>query len=75
MQERTLPNEREDERELRNQLAKLRAAHRELDIEIVALEMQPRLDQLQITRLKKRKLSLRDQIKMFEDRLFPDIIA
>jgi len=60
---------------LREQLAKLRIEHRELDIEIVALEVQSRPDQLQITRLKKRKLALRDQIMVLEDKLLPDIIA
>ena len=66
---------RPDERELRDLLIKLRTEHRDLDAEIVALEEAPRADQLKIKRLKKRKLHLKDQITMVEDRLTPDIIA
>lgn len=66
---------RPDERELREQLVKLRKEHRDLDAEIVALEISPQADQLKIKRLKKRKLQLKDQITMVEDRLTPDIIA
>ena len=40
-----------------------------------ALEALPRPDQLQIARLKKKKLALRDQIVLLEDQLTPDIIA
>ena len=67
--------QRPDERELREQLARLRAEHRDLDDEIVAEEVSPHADQLQIKRLKKRKLALKDQIKAIEDQLLPDIIA
>ena len=67
--------QRSDERELRDLLLKLRTEHRELDAEIVALELSARPDQLQIKRLKKRKLTLKDQITAVEDRLTPDIIA
>ena len=67
--------DRQDERELRDLLVKLRAEHRELDDEIVALESNGDADQLQVTRLKKRKLKLKDQITKIEDRLLPDIIA
>lgn len=66
---------RPDERELREQLARLRAEHRDLDAEIVALETSAVADQLQIKRLKKRKLALKDSIATIEDLLFPDIIA
>ena len=70
------PMQRPDERELREQLARLRAEHRDLDAEIVAEEASsPLSDQLQIKRLKKRKLALKDQIKAIEDQLLPDIIA
>ena len=71
----SLSNQRPDERELREQLSRYRAEHRELDAEIVTLELQPRADQLLVTRLKKRKLKLKDQIKAIEDQLLPDIIA
>ena len=67
--------QRQDERELRDTLAQLRAEHRELDEQIVTLEGGPGADQLLITRLKKRKLKLKDQITRIEDQLFPDIIA
>jgi hypothetical protein len=67
--------QRHDERELRELLVKLRAEHRQLDDEIIALETGSAADQLAITRLKKRKLKIKDQITALEDRLFPDIIA
>ena len=61
--------------DLREQLSWLIAEHRELDLEIMALEEQPHSDQLQVKRLKKRKLALKDRIISLEDRLLPDIIA
>jgi len=64
-----------EERELRETLATLREEHRDLDMAIFALEETPRPDHLQIKRLKKRKLHLRDRIQEIEDILFPDIIA
>ncbi len=67
--------QRRDDRELREELAKLRTEHRELDEQIVALEDSGKADQLMIKRLKKKKLSLKDQIKSVEDQLLPDIIA
>jgi len=67
--------QRQDEREIREQLVKLRLEHRELDNEIATLEASSGADQLQITRLKKKKLKLKDQITALEDQLLPDIIA
>lgn len=67
--------QRPDERELREQLAWLRAEHRELDLQIATEAASPVCDQLQIKRLKKRKLALKDRIAAIEDRLLPDIIA
>jgi hypothetical protein len=67
--------QRPDERELREQLARLRNEHRELDAQIVAGEASPLTDQLLIKRLKKRKLALKDKITAIEDQLLPDIIA
>jgi hypothetical protein len=67
--------QRPNERELREQLARLRAEHRDLDAEIAALECNLDVDQLHIKRLKKRKLVLKDQITAIEDQLLPDIIA
>ena len=56
-------------------LALLKTEHRDLDAAIEALNAAPNPDQLQIARLKKRKLRLRDEIALVEDRLIPDIIA
>ncbi len=67
--------QRQNDRELREQLVSLRAEHRDLDEEIVALEASGLADQLLIRRLKKKKLALKDQITSVEDQLLPDIIA
>lgn len=67
--------QRQNDRDLRDQLVKLRAEHRELDEQIVRLEGGSTADQLVIKRLKKRKLLLKDQITSVEDQLLPDIIA
>ena len=64
-----------DERELREQLARLQQEHRDLDAAIVALAMSPGSDVIQVQRLKKRKLVLRDKIRRIEDQITPDIIA
>ena len=56
-------------------LVRLRLEHRDLDAAIEALRATPAPDQLQLARLKKRKLRLRDEIKLLEDQLIPDIIA
>ena len=65
----------DDESELRAQLAQLRQEHRDLDVAIEALHNSPGSDLLQVQRLKKRKLHLRDRIIQVEDQLTPDIIA
>ena len=65
----------EEERELREQLARLLQEHRDLDSAIEALQGSPGSDILQVQRLKKRKLYLRDRITFIEDQLTPDIIA
>jgi hypothetical protein len=57
------------------QLGELKLKHQDLDAAIHALELNPRPDQLQIARLKKQKLLLRDQITVLENTLTPDIIA
>jgi len=64
-----------NEEELRKRLTALRIEHRDLDAAIDALSAAGTQDQLQIARLKKRKLRLKDQIAMIEDSLLPDIIA
>jgi hypothetical protein len=56
-------------------LAHLRMEHRDLDTAIEALRATSAPDQLQLARLKKRKLRLRDEIAVLEDMLIPDIIA
>jgi hypothetical protein len=56
-------------------LASLRQAHQDLDAAVHALQSLPVPNQLQIARLKKQKLSLRDQIAQIDKRLTPDIIA
>jgi hypothetical protein len=61
--------------ELESELARLKQEHRDLDTAIDALEALVAGDQLQIQRLKKRKLALKDKINQLEDRLTPDIIA
>ena len=65
----------DEERELREQLARLQQEHRDLDAAIAALAMSPGSDVIQVQRLKKRKLVLRDKIRVIEDQLTPDIIA
>lgn len=61
--------------ELRKRLEILKVEHRDLDAAIDALNAAGSSDQLQIARLKKRKLALKDQISLIEDHLIPDIIA
>ena len=65
----------EERAELRAELERLRQEHRDLDAAIDALDNLAASDRLQIQRLKKRKLVLRDRIALLEDQLTPDIIA
>lgn len=60
---------------LHKQLASLKSEHRDLDDVINQLIEQGSYDPLQIQRLKKRKLVLKDQIAKLESKLLPDIIA
>lgn len=64
-----------DQEEIVRRAELLRQEHRDLDMAIEAVRAQPGPDQLQIARLKKRKLRLRDEIAQLEDQLIPDIIA
>ncbi|WP_157217045.1 YdcH family protein [Flavisphingomonas formosensis] len=64
-----------DAEEIERRLGILRLEHRDLDAAIEALRLAPMSDQLQVARLKKRKLRLRDEIAELEDQLIPDIIA
>jgi hypothetical protein len=60
---------------LQAQLADLTTEHRDLDTAIRAMEAQPMHDQLQVRRMKKRKLVLKDQIGYIERQLDPDELA
>ena len=61
--------------EVRLELARLRQEHRDLDTAIAALAELGTGDSIQIQRLKKRKLALKDRIQILEDQTVPDIIA
>jgi hypothetical protein len=63
-----------DRDSLLRKLHELRSEHRDLDTVIARLSIQP-IDQLQVQRLKKRKLMLKDEISRLESRLIPDSIA
>ncbi len=65
----------EERQALEAELHRLQMEHRDLDAAIAALELLGSYDQLQIQRLKKRKLQLRDRLSAISDRLTPDIIA
>jgi len=65
----------EERAALSGQLERLREEHRDLDAAIEALLLAGQTDQLQLQRLKKRKLLLRDRLTQLEDALTPDIIA
>jgi hypothetical protein len=64
-----------NESEIERRLDTLRTEHRDLDMAIDALVRTGSADQLQLARLKRRKLRLRDEISQLEDELVPDIIA
>ncbi|WP_199681294.1 YdcH family protein [Stappia sp. 28M-7] len=64
-----------DDKTVRIELARLRQEHRDLDMAIGAMVETGRADALQLQRLKKKKLALKDRISTLEDRLLPDIIA
>ena len=56
-------------------LRSLRIEHRDLDEVIARLSLDIRIDELQLKRLKKRKLALKDQIQLLESQLIPDLNA
>ncbi len=64
-----------DKDELRARLLELRQRHQDLDAAIASLVRSAQTDQLRLTRLKKEKLRLKDEITLLEDKLLPDIIA
>ena len=53
----------------------LKAEHRRLDDQIEALRAAGSVDQIEIARLKKRKLMLKDEIAVLADRIIPDLLA
>ena len=61
--------------DIQGMILRLREEHRDLDTAIEALETQKSTDTLQIQRLKKKRLMLRDQISRLQDMMFPDILA
>lgn len=65
----------EYEEQLRERLYLLQEEHRDLDDVITRLMTTPPVDFIQLQRLKKRKLALKDEIKQIESQLIPDIIA
>jgi hypothetical protein len=65
----------EERAEFADEVERLRQEHRDLDAAIDALIALAAMDRLQLQRLKKRKLALRDRISFLEDTLTPDIIA
>ena len=65
----------EDQEALRRQLAELQSEHRDLDDIIARVSEKVPFDQLQVQRLKKRKLAIKDQIERVRSKLLPDIIA
>ena len=65
----------DDQEKLNQRLAELKSEHKDLDEVIARLDESRPCDLLQIQRLKKRKLALKDQIAQIESRLLPDIIA
>lgn len=64
-----------DEESIRARLAALKEEHRDLDAAIEAIQSKGAYDLLQVQRLKKRKLGLKDEISKLEGLLLPDIIA
>jgi hypothetical protein len=65
----------ESDMAIERRLSVLREEHQDLDAAVQALEGLPQPDMLQIARLKKKKLALKDKIGRLEDMLMPDIIA
>ena len=61
--------------ETEHRLGVLREEHRDLDSAILALQLGGSMDQLQLARMKRRKLRVKDEIQLLESRLVPDIIA
>ncbi len=70
-----IPLTEDEKAQIQQRLQILQVEHHDLDEVIQRLEVTPGQDRLQLQRLKKRKLLLKDQIQKLRDRLIPDIIA
>ena len=64
-----------DTKSIQKRLMELQLQHRDLDDVVIRLSQDPLVDQLQLTRLKKRKLQLKDQIARLKSQLIPDLDA
>ena len=64
-----------EQQEIKAKIEELRIEHRDLDDVIARLSANPVVDQLQLKRMKKRKLMLKDQMARLESRLIPDLNA
>ncbi len=69
------PLSEEERAQIQMRLQALEVEHHDLDDVIDRLSLDPSQDRLQLQRLKKRKLALKDQIARLRTRLIPDIIA
>jgi hypothetical protein len=67
--------EPEEQKKVREQIIQLKLEHHDLDVAIIRMAGDPRTDELQLTRMKKRKLQLKDYIARLESRLIPDLDA
>jgi hypothetical protein len=70
-----MAEETDTQDQIKTKVAALELEHRDLDDVIKKLETKGGFDQLKLSRLKKRKLMLKDQITAMRDKLLPDIIA
>ena len=70
-----MADDEDTQEQIKAKVAALELEHRDLDDVIFNLETQGDFDQLKLSRLKKRKLMLKDQISGLRDKLLPDIIA
>jgi len=64
-----------DDTKIRKRIHELRLEHKDLDDSLNLMKEKPFIDELQIGRIKKRKLKLKDEIKLLESKLIPDIEA
>lgn len=73
--QRTPAMSENDNKSIQQRLMELQLQHRDLDDVVLRLSQDPMVDQLQLTRLKKRKLQLKDQIARLKSQLIPDLDA